>query len=264
MSVPLSKACCDGVPAVNLEANPDGYVNKGVYETVNSLKTYVTGPDPSTATKAIVYIYDIFGYQPQTLRGADVLATNTDATVFMPDLFGDDALPTNPPPTITPEQRAAILGAFFQSAGELGKNKQLAYEIALHIKKTYPNITKVACFGLCWGGKIALCAGNIPLEGEKGKSVFVATAQGHPTKLLPEDGEGLTVPHLIIPTKDEDPAAIAAYEAVSRPEGCETVWYKDMIHGFMGAKASLNNPDVMEKFHEAYAVVGKFFSKYLS
>ena len=46
-------------------------MNRG-QTTFNGLKTYVTGP--STATKAIFVIYDIFGFFPQTLQGADILA----------------------------------------------------------------------------------------------------------------------------------------------------------------------------------------------
>jgi hypothetical protein len=48
----------------------------------------VTGP--SDATRAIVVIYDIFGYFEQTLQGADILAHSDSEhkyKVFMPDWF---------------------------------------------------------------------------------------------------------------------------------------------------------------------------------
>lgn len=51
-------------------------------------RTDVTGP--ADATKAIVFIYDIFGYFDQTLQGADILAHsdgNQKYRVFMPDWF---------------------------------------------------------------------------------------------------------------------------------------------------------------------------------
>ena len=50
--------------------------------------TDVTGP--SSATKAILFVYDIFGYFPQTLQGADILATSDKENkyqIFMPDFF---------------------------------------------------------------------------------------------------------------------------------------------------------------------------------
>jgi hypothetical protein len=48
----------------------------------------VTGP--STASSAILFIYDIFGYFPQTLQGADILATSDkdhQYLVVIPDFF---------------------------------------------------------------------------------------------------------------------------------------------------------------------------------
>lgn len=53
----------------------------------------VTGPDD--ATKAIVVIYDIFGYFEQTLQGADILAHSGEQKykVYIPDFFKGDPCP---------------------------------------------------------------------------------------------------------------------------------------------------------------------------
>lgn len=48
-------------------------------------QTDVTGS--SSATKAIVDIYDIFGFAPQIIQGADALAAALGAVVFIPDLL---------------------------------------------------------------------------------------------------------------------------------------------------------------------------------
>lgn len=56
--------------------------------------TDVTGP--SDATKAIVVIYDIFGFFEQTLQGADILAHSDDSQkykVYMPDWFKGEPCP---------------------------------------------------------------------------------------------------------------------------------------------------------------------------
>jgi hypothetical protein len=53
----------------------------------------VTGP--SSASTAILFIFDIFGYFPQTLQGADILATSDhdhQYQVFMPDFFDGKSL----------------------------------------------------------------------------------------------------------------------------------------------------------------------------
>jgi hypothetical protein len=75
-----SHACCT-VPAVVT----DGYQEKGEFVTLNGMKTYVTGP--KDAKHAILIVYDIFGFFPQTLQGADILAYGDQERpyqVFMP------------------------------------------------------------------------------------------------------------------------------------------------------------------------------------
>jgi dienelactone hydrolase len=47
--------------------------------------TDVTGS--VSAKKAILVIYDIFGFFPQTIQGADILAASEEYQVFMPDFF---------------------------------------------------------------------------------------------------------------------------------------------------------------------------------
>ena len=77
-----SHACCT-VPAVQHD-----YKEKGEYITVDGMKTYATGS--TSATSAILVVYDIFGFFPQTLQGADILATGDKEKqyqVFMPGAF---------------------------------------------------------------------------------------------------------------------------------------------------------------------------------
>lgn len=75
-----SHACCTVPPVVS-----EGYKGKGEYVTVAGMKTYATGP--ADATKAILVIYDIFGFFPQTIQGADILAygdKDQSYRVYMP------------------------------------------------------------------------------------------------------------------------------------------------------------------------------------
>ena len=73
-------SCCTVPPVV-----ADGYKEKGEYMTIEGMKTYATGD--KDAKSAILIIYDIFGFFPQTLQGADILATGDKEKqyqVFMP------------------------------------------------------------------------------------------------------------------------------------------------------------------------------------
>lgn len=75
-----SKACCTVPPVVT-----EGYKEKGEWITINGMKTYATGP--KDAKSALLVVYDIFGFFPQTLQGADILAHSDKEhqyQVFMP------------------------------------------------------------------------------------------------------------------------------------------------------------------------------------
>ena len=78
-----SHACCNAPPAIS-----DNYKEKGQWTIIDGMKTYVTG-SPS-AKPALLVVYDILGFFPQTLQGADILAFgNSDKKfqVFMPGKF---------------------------------------------------------------------------------------------------------------------------------------------------------------------------------
>lgn len=74
-----SHACCT-VPPVSHD-----YKEKGSFTQVEGMKTYQTGS--SSAKSGILVVYDIFGFFPQTLQGADILANgdkDKPRQVFMP------------------------------------------------------------------------------------------------------------------------------------------------------------------------------------
>lgn len=51
----------------------------------------MVGPDD--ATKAIIHIFDIFGYKDQSIQGADILSSSDHHNkykVFMPDWFAGE------------------------------------------------------------------------------------------------------------------------------------------------------------------------------
>lgn len=142
-----SHACCTIPPVVATD-----YVPKGAYETHGGLKSYVTG-STSTSTTGVVYIYDIFGYFPQTLQGADIIAAAGNHLVVMPDvLLGSFSDPANFPAD-TPEKRKA-LGEFFAGPANQTKAVENVRKVADALKVEYPGVGKWAIIGLCWGGKV--------------------------------------------------------------------------------------------------------------
>lgn len=121
--------------------------------------TRVDATGPSSATSAILIIYDIFGFSPQALQGADILAHADDEhhqyQVFVPDFFeGKPAEPDWYPPDT--KEKGEKLGAFFQGPAAPPKNADKVPQLVEAIKKYSPKIEKSGVVGMCWGGKVSV------------------------------------------------------------------------------------------------------------
>ncbi|KAI0551449.1 hypothetical protein F4679DRAFT_539333 [Xylaria curta] len=244
-----SEACCNVPPIVS-----KGYDAKGRYEELGGYKTYVTGP--SDTTKGIVAIYDIFGYYPQTLQGADIMATSgeTKYSVFIPDWFkGDPAsLEWFPPDN---EEKQKKLGAFFQKHPPPGVASETpGYVKALSEK--YPEIKEWAILGFCWGGKVVSLA-TASLE-----NPFKAGVEVHPAMVDPEDAKKIKVPLALLASKDENPEDVKKFDAnLTGPKYVET--FPDQIHGWMAARSQLEDERVKSEYKRGYETVVKFLQKHL-
>lgn len=102
-------------------------------------------------------IYDIFGYFPQTIQGADILAyadENNQYQVFVPDLFhGKPFLKSDFPPDT--EEKQKKIGEFFGGPAAPPKNKEVVEQTVEALKKDFPKIQKFGSLGMCWGGKVS-------------------------------------------------------------------------------------------------------------
>lgn len=128
----------------------DNYEQKGKYITINGLRTYVTGPD--NAPEAILSIYDIFGFFPQIVQGADILAYSDKdhpKQVFMPDFFEENCanIEWYPPDT---DEKGKKLGAWFENAAP-PKHLPKIPTIVAECEKVNPNIKSWGVIGYCWG-----------------------------------------------------------------------------------------------------------------
>jgi dienelactone hydrolase len=108
----------------------------------------VTGP--SDATKAIFVIYDIFGFYPQTLQGADILSTSNDHQkylVFVPDFFeGKPADISWYPPDN--EDKKKKLGEFFSGVAAPPKNAAKVPDLVKAIGEKYSGIKSWGILGV--------------------------------------------------------------------------------------------------------------------
>lgn len=251
MASTQSKACCE-TPAIVTGPN---YEPKGTYTTIDGMKTYVTGP--STASQGILVIYDIFGFFPQTLQGADILA-HSDKThqyrVFMPDFFEGSAADISwyPPDT---EEKGKKLGEFFQTKAAPPKTVPRVPKVIEEIKSNEPGLKEWGAVGFCWGGKIVnLTSGS--------DTVFKAVASCHPAMVDENDARNVTIPFLMLPTQGENKEDVEKWEKAIKVKH-EVEWYPEQLHGFMTARSDLKDPKVARAYEQAYQKLLSWFHDHL-
>lgn len=198
-------------------------------------------------------IYDIFGYWPQTLQGADILAHSDKEhqyQVFMPDWFGDKAADISwfPP---TDDDKKQKLGKFFETQGTAPDKVERIPKLVKDAESKYPSIKKWALIGYCWGGKVAVVTAG-------SSDIFSAAAMVHPAMVDANDGKNVKIPFAIIASGDEPADEIKKYEETLKVnKHVET--FSDQIHGFMAARSKLSDPKVKEAYMKGYERVLHFF-----
>jgi len=245
-----SAACCSVPPVVS-----KGYSEKGKYITVDGLKTYATGP--SDAKKAILVVYDIFGFFPQTIQGADILAygdKENQYQVFMPDFFeGSPADISWYPPDN--DEKGKKLGAFFENEAAPPKTLSRIPKVLEALKKDQTKATTWGVFGYCWGGKI------VNLSSQEG-TPFKAAAACHPAMVDPADAPKLTIPIAVLPSKDEDQDAVSKYEKALKVKNV-VEWFPTQVHGWMAARSDLEDAEVKKEYERGYKTLLDFFHTHL-
>ncbi|RMD40063.1 hypothetical protein DV735_g5059, partial [Chaetothyriales sp. CBS 134920] len=241
-----------GLPAVVTE----GYEPKGKYIELNGVKTYVTGP--SDADTAVFVIFDIFGFFPQTLQGADILAAPDNKgrrkQVFIPDFWDGKPADISWLPPDTEEKKAAFNGWFAASASP---PKHLPRVPALldAAEKVNPKIRSWGMVGYCWGGKmVSLIAGR--------DTRFKVGVQTSPALLDLADAPKIKIPMLVLPSKDEPLDEYEKYrDAITVPNRLE--YFANQIHGWMSARGDLKDPAVLKDYERGYQLTADFLAEYL-
>ncbi|PWY87403.1 alpha/beta-hydrolase [Aspergillus heteromorphus CBS 117.55] len=232
-----------------------GYTPKGTYSEIAGLKTYVTGsPD---ARVGLVDIYDIFGLSSQTLQGADLLAARLNAVVLIPDFFKGAAAHHDWLPPNTDEKMAALT-AFMTNSASIPDAVVVLGKAIEEYRARFPSAKKWGAFGLCWGGKV-----TVLLSGPD--SPFIASGQVHPGRMDAEDAKKVTIPHIVLASKDEPADVVKAYSEIIAGNGVggHVETYEKMWHGWMGARANLEGEESLAEYKRGYNQLADFFEKHL-
>ncbi|KAI8141602.1 dienelactone hydrolase family-domain-containing protein [Fennellomyces sp. T-0311] len=181
------KVCCS-TPAVTSNYEPVGKIETlSGGGDITDLPVYVVGP--SDAKKAVVVIYDIFGFHNNTKQFCDVLAKVGGYKVIMPDFFRGDSW--------NEEKGFGDMQKLMAWIRKVGSFQVIEPQLALVREQlTKQCIAQAGIVGFCWGGKIAVVA-------TAQDSFYGGASIIHPSMVDNKDAEVAKAPILAIPSKDE-------------------------------------------------------------
>ncbi|WFC98349.1 carboxymethylenebutenolidase [Malassezia yamatoensis] len=256
----LSTPECCTVPPIESRYTP-----KGITQEVNGVICYVVGDQ--TATRAIVAIYDIFGFHSSSEQGADILAALTGCRVYIPDLFDGKPLPLDTIPADTQEKQTRMSSCKTRATDQVftGLGNPIHYSELLTSFGRYlisQGFASVGLYGLCWGSKPAAIVSS---DG----TPYSALVLIHPSLLEPEDAKKIAIPTANFTSSQEDNDVIRAFnaEAKSNPSIGSTFityHYPDAHHGFAGARANLDDNSLRASFQDVYQRTAKFLLQHLA
>ncbi|CAM9239910.1 unnamed protein product [Pylaiella littoralis] len=225
------------------------YTPKGSIFKIGDVDAYFIGSGP----KAIVVVYDIFGFSTQTKQVCDMLAA-AGFNVAMPDFCKGNEWPVeNFPPKDMSE-----LGAWFGTTGKWETSILPTFTAAVAHMKENKGAEVVGVTGFCWGGMIAMKAASMGAEAEGGVK---AAANVHAAMMTPGLAEDVKVPMLIMPS-GEDPDHLpvkAVLDKKSFGDKCQYRRFDDMHHGFCAARGDWSIPEQATRAAEAIDMLVKFF-----
>ena len=161
----------------------------------------------------------------------------------MPDVF-DGGLPMSAYHERHTEKGRKTIEAFMNEggAGYVPKCVEQLDAFARSVKGIFPSVNKLGALGFCLGGKVVIIASN------RAETPIQASVQAHPGKLDIEDAKALTIPHLLLASKDEPTDVVEAFASTAKPTNSEVHTFPDSIHGWMGARADLADKHCCDEY----------------
>lgn len=168
-----------------------------------------------------------------------------------------------------------MIGNFLANQANVTRNAELLTAAVGQYRARFPSVRNWGTFGLCWGGKVRLkmtvlalvcipriltlhIGGNVGLRSQHTlcriwsspprvrRQLSILCIRFSIDALLkslldPSDASALTVPHIVLASKDESADAVAAYAdtITNNGKGGLVETYHTMWHGWMGARADL-------------------------
>ena len=109
---------------------------------------------------------------------------------------------------------------------------------------------------MCWGGKV------LALTTKESSNPFTVAGSVHPGGVDEADAKAITVPFIMLASKDEPVDDVKKFEAaLTGPKHVEI--FDDQIHGWMGARADLAVERNKQEYERGYKAILTFFGKHM-
>lgn len=241
MSSPVRTCCPTTKTAVKSDYKAKGAV---VYEA-----------GPSDAKKAIIYVYDIFGYSPQALQVADILGERTGCRVVAIDYFEGQPWKIEDFPPKNDEEGAKLMEFIHKNGSYDEVIKPKTEWVIDRLKKQ--GVEEFGSIGFCWGAKMSL---NMQKEGLVGP-----IACPHPSFITDDDiTSPMVAPVCMLPSKDEEPFTKVEQVLKTDPAWKDVNVYQrfdNMHHGWTAARMDMNDEENKKEANCAIDIMIDFFIK---
>ncbi len=77
-----------------------------------------------------------------------------------------------------------------------------------------------------------------------------------------DDAPGITIPYIMLPSEEESKEEVEKWEKGLKVTH-SVEWFSDNVHGFMAARANLENADEKAAYERGYKTVLDFFHKHM-
>jgi len=247
----MSECCVKGFP---WQGTP-----KGKEATLAQNKSYVTGSNPDVA---IIVIADIFGWTFPNIRLlADCYAEEVNATVYVPDFFGGEVLPTNILLQDPKEWGPLDLPGFLSRNSKAIRWPEIL-ECTKDLRSQYKH---VGAIGFCYGGWAVFRLGSHESNNPSPLVDCISTA--HPSVLEKSEIEDVGVPVQILapeidPMFTEELKEFANRVIPTKEVAYDYQYFLGLEHGF-ATRGDLDNEAERRGLERAKDAAVSWFREWL-
>ena len=244
--MPNAPSCCPTT------VKPSDFADSSYQPKGNWVSDYVVvGPSPKK--RSVLFLVDIFGFHPETLKFADKIAEQANVRVYVPEFFEKSPVnPTGPWPmdgVIGEDERWPAFYEYVTSPKTYARVVAAAQKI-----KDQDGVAPLA-IGFCWGAKM--------ISNLAAQDLVAGCSCVHPSAFKEDDAVNTKVPFAVFPSKDENKEEMDKIKAKLAERDLLGGWieFMDLHHGFAAARYDPKDPKCEAGRDAVIAATVEFFNK---